>query len=210
MAAKKDTFINMTLTLFLITGVAALLLGFVYKFTKDPITKVKEEKLKTSINLVVPGADKGQVVPISVMPAEGKDSLYFYEVIVDGIRIGTAVKTYTDKGFSGRFTVMVGFDTTGVIIDCDMLEHKETPGLGDKASNSKTTWNDQFNGKIPGSTIKLIVKKDGGDVDAITAATISSRAYCDALQRAFDAYVTYYKLNIEAAPVADKEKGGTE
>lgn len=208
--AKKDTFINMTLTLFMITAVAALLLGFVYKFTKDPITKVKEDKLKQSINLVVPGADKGTVKTLSVMPAEGKDSLYFYEVLVNDIRIGTAVKTYTDKGFSGRFTVMVGFDTTGVIIDCDMLEHKETPGLGDKASNSKTTWNDQFNGKVPGSTIKLMVKKDGGDVDAITAATISSRAYCDALQRAFDAYSTYYKLNTESATKAEEENGGTK
>ena len=209
MAAKKDTFINMTLTLFIITGVAAILLGFVYKFTKEPIEKVKEEKIKESINLVVPGADKGTVITISVMPENGKDSLYFYEVIVNDILIGTAVKSYTDNGFAGRLTVMVGFDTLGNIIDNDVLEHKETPGLGDKTAKNKSNFNAQFIGKNP-STFKLIVKKDGGEVDAITAATISSRAYCDALQRAFDAYQIYYKLNTEAAPVAEKEKGGNE
>ncbi len=207
--AKKDTFINMTLTLFVITAVPAILLGFVYNFTKDPIEQVKKENLKMSINLVIPGADKGTVKEFSIMPTEGKDSLYFYEVLVNDVRIGTAVKTYTDKGFSGRFTVMVGFDTLGVIIDNNVLEHKETPGLGDKTSKSKSTWNEQFKGKNP-SVFKLIVKKDGGDVDAITAATISSRAYCDALQRAFDAYQAYYKLNTESAPAADQNKGGNE
>ncbi len=206
--AKKDSFINMTLTLFIITAVAATLLGFVYNFTKDPIAQVKKEKLKASINLVVPGADKGTVVEKSVMPEEGKDSLYFYEVIVNDVKIGTAVKTYTDKGFAGRFTVMVGFDTVGNIIDNDVLEHKETPGLGDKTAKSKSNFNSQFIGKNPG-TFKLQVKKDGGDVDAITAATISSRAYCDALQRAFNAYVKYYNIKTEPAP-ADKDKGGNE
>lgn len=207
--ARKDTFINMTMTLLVITAVPAILLGFVYKFTKEPIIQVKKDNLKKSINLVVPGADKGTVTEFGVKPAEGTDSLFFYEVIVNEVRIGTAVKSYTDKGFAGRFTIMVGFDTTGNIIDSDMLEHKETPGLGDKASKSKTTWNEQFKGKKPGE-FKLLVKKDGGDVDAITAATISSRAYCDALQRAFDTYSAYYKLNSASVSSTDKAKGGNE
>jgi len=207
--ARKDTFINMTMTLLVITAVPAILLGFVYKFTKEPIIQVKKDNLKKSINLVVPGADKGTVTEFGVKPANGTDSLFFYEVKVNDVLIGTAVKSYTDKGFAGHFTIMVGFDTTGNIIDSDMLEHKETPGLGDKASKSKTTWNDQFKGKKPGE-FKLLVKKDGGDVDAITAATISSRAYCDALQRAFDTYSAYYKLNTEAVPATDKDKGGNE
>jgi len=194
MAKKESSFKNMVLTLSLITTVAAVALGFVYKYTTAPIEQVKKDELKKSINLVVPGADKGKIVEISVKPDDGTDSLYFYEVIVDDKRIATAVKSYTDKGFSGRFTLMVGFDTAGCIIDNNVLEHKETPGLGDKTSKSKSTWNEQFKGKNP-SSFKLKVKKDGGDVDAITAATISSRAYCDALQRAFDTYSKYYKIS---------------
>ena len=65
-----------------------------------------------------------------------------------------------------------------------MLEHKETPGLGSKIADN---FKEQFDGKNP-AAFSLKVRKDGGDVDAITAATISSRAVCDALSRAFQAY----------------------
>lgn len=203
MAKTESTFKNMTVVLTLITTVAAVGLGFVYYLTQEPIKLVKAEELKKSINLVVPGADKGVISEVAVKPADGIDSLYFYEIVIGGKRIATAVKTYTDKGFSGRFTVMVGFDTLGNIIDNNVLEHKETPGLGDKTSKSKSTWNEQFKGKNP-ANFKLIVKKDGGDVDAITAATISSRAYCDAIQRAYNAFVAYYKINPASAPAEQK------
>ncbi|HOE05668.1 MAG TPA: RnfABCDGE type electron transport complex subunit G [Bacteroidales bacterium] len=203
MAKTESTFKNMTVVLTLITTVAAVGLGFVYYLTQEPIKLVKAEELKKSINLVVPGADKGVISEVAVKPDDGIDSLYFYEIVIDGKRIATAVKTYTDKGFSGRFTVMVGFDTLGNIIDNNVLEHKETPGLGDKTSKSKSTWNEQFKGKNP-ANFKLIVKKDGGDVDAITAATISSRAYCDAIQRAYNAFVAYYKINPASAPAEQK------
>ncbi|HQP03726.1 MAG: RnfABCDGE type electron transport complex subunit G [Bacteroidales bacterium] len=206
MAKKESSFKNMVLTLSLIASVAAVALGFVYKYTVDPIAQVKKEELKKSINLVVPGADKGKIVEVAVKPDDGVDSLYFYEVNIGDKRIATAVKSYTDNGFSGRFTIMVGFDTAGNIIDNNVLEHKETPGLGDKTSKSKSTWNEQFKGKNPG-VFKLKVKKDGGDVDAITAATISSRAYCDALQRAFNAYQKHYNLNPNAAQ-GEQNNGG--
>ncbi|MFH2143155.1 MAG: RnfABCDGE type electron transport complex subunit G [Bacteroidota bacterium] len=209
MAQKESTFLNMTVTLFLITAVAAASLGFVNEFTKKPIAQVKEDKLKESINLVVPGAGNGKIKNFSIAQAEGGDSLYFYEVYVNEKLIGTAIKTYTNIGFSGHFTVMVGFDAEGNIIDNNVLEHKETPGLGDKTSKAKSIWNEQFNGKNP-AQYKLVVKKDGGDVDAITAATISSRAYCDALRRAYTAFADYYKLNSVSVENADQKNGGTE
>ena len=68
------------------------------------------------------------------------------------------------------------------------MQHKETPGLGDKTDSKKSNWNKQFREKDP-SKFSLVVSKDGGDVDAITAATISSRAYCDAVQRAYDVFI---------------------
>lgn len=200
--AKKDSFINMVATLFIITAVPAILLGFVYKFTKEPISQVKEIKLKNSINLVVPGADKAEIKQFCVMPDNGKDSLHFYEVLEDGKIIGTAVQTYSDNGFGGRISVMVGFDTNGVIIDNDVIEHHETPGLGDKTAKSKSDWNSRFNNIDPKNS-KLFIGKGG--IDAITAATISSRAYCDAIQRAYDAFSKYYKIDEN-----QNEKGGTE
>jgi len=82
---------------------------------------------------------------------------------------------------------MVGFLPDGTIYDVEVLDHKETPGLGDKIDRKKSDFTRQFQNKNPGA-FSLTVKKDGGSVDAITAATISSRAFCNAVQRAYDVY----------------------
>ena len=101
----------------------------------------------------------------------------------DGEIVGYAVNTYTTKGFSGNISLMAGFKPDGTIMNITVLEHKETPGLGTKMTEPE--FKDQFNEKNPAEFI-LKVKKDGGPVDAITAATISSRAFCDAVQRAYN------------------------
>ena len=122
-----------------------------------------------------------------VKPNDATDSLEFNQAFNGDKLVGTAVATYTDIGFSGRFKIMVGFSPDGKIINTAVLEHKETPGLGTKLDSKKSDFPLQFKGKNP-ADFKLKVKKDGGDVDAITAATISSRAFCDALQRAYDTF----------------------
>lgn len=203
MAQKESTFLNMTLTLFLVTAVAAVALGFVYKFTKEPIDNAKQEKLKAAINIVVPGADQGEVEEFIVPCPDGGDDLVFYKISVGGEIIGTAVKSYSTKAFSGEIIIMVGFDANGVIIDNNVLEHHETPGLGDKTAKSVSDWNSQFMGQDPAS-YKLNVTKDGGDVNAITAATISSRAYCDAVDRAYRAYMIYAGGESTEEPVEEE------
>ncbi len=102
----------------------------------------------------------------------------------NGELVGTAVKTYTNNGFGGKVWLMVGFNPNGTISNYSVLEHKETPGLGSKM-DLWFTKNGKGNiiGKKPGTT-GLKVSKDGGDIDAITAATISSRAFLDAVNRA--------------------------
>ncbi|MCB2220904.1 MAG: RnfABCDGE type electron transport complex subunit G [Bacteroidetes bacterium] len=180
MAKKESSFVNMVITLFVVTGVAALALGSVYNLTKEPIAIAKRQKIEKAIGEVLPAFDT--IREFKRLPEGGKDSLTFYEASNNGMPVGTAIRTYTDKGFSGRFWIMVGFTDGDVISGTSVLEHKETPGLGDKM---KSEWANQFVGKNLNS-FKLKVKKDGGDVDAITAATISSRAFCEATQRAYD------------------------
>jgi len=184
MAAKKEsTFINMVVVLFLVTAIAGLALGSAYNLTKEPIEIAKQAKLNDAIKAVLPEFD--QIEKVKVPDADGSDSLQFYVATKDGKVIGTAVDTYTMKGFSGLVKLMVGFLPDGSIYDISVLEHKETPGLGSKMSDPK--FKDQFKGINP-ATFVLKVKKDKGDVDAITAATISSRAFCDAAKRAYDTY----------------------
>ena len=185
MAKKESSFLNMTITLLLVTAMASLALAAVYNVTKGPIAAAERAKLNKALSEVLPVFDT--IYKTAILADNGKDSLIFYEGFNEEKNVGTALKTFTDLGFSGRITVMVGFLADGTIVDAKVLDHKETPGLGDKMEKEKGDFSNQFRKKNP-KTYKLLVQKDGGDVDAITAATISSRAYCDAIQRAYDAY----------------------
>ena len=190
MAKKESSFVNMVLTLFIVTAIAALALGGVYNVTKEPIALAKRLKIEKSIGEVLPEFDS--ITETKVLPEGGKDSLTFYSATKQGEFVGTAIRTYTDVGYSGRFWIMVGFVDGDIVSGTSVLEHKETPGLGDKMEASKSfdkskgmSWPDQFKSKNL-TEYKLKVTKDGGDVDAITAATITSRAFCDAVQRSYD------------------------
>ena len=186
MASKKESnFLNMVLTLFLVAAIAALALGGVYTVTKEPIAIAKQKKLEAAIKAVLPEFDTIQTV--KVKDINGDDSLTFYYASMGTQAVGAAIKTFTMKGFSGRIELMVGILEDGTINNTAVLSHKETPGLGDKMDIKKSDFPAQFIGKNPES-FKLKVTKDGGDVDAITAATISSRAFCDAVKRASDTY----------------------
>lgn len=189
MAGKRESnFINMVSTLLLVTAIAALALGSVYNLTKGPIELAKQKKQEEAIRQVLP--DFERIEEIKVQSAHESDSLQFFVAYQADEVVGVAVNTYTKKGFSGLIRLMVGFLPDGTINNTSVLEHKETPGLGDKMQKNKSDWSVQYNGQHP-STFKLKVKKDGGDVDAITAATISSRAFSDAVEHAYDTYKNY-------------------
>lgn len=181
----ESNFGNMILTLLMVAAVAGLALGGVYVVTKEPIAKAKEAKLNRALRQVLPDFDSTQIQQLE--PEEGSEPLTFYSAYKEGEVVGTAVETYTNKGYSGRIDVMVGFDKDMTILNTAVLKHAETPGLGDKMSKEKSDWSDQFKNKNP-EDFDLAVTKDGGDVDAITAATISSRAFCDAVERAYETY----------------------
>lgn len=189
MAKKESSLMTLMLSLTIITLVAASALAAVYSMTKSPIEQSKLAKKNYAIQLVLPGFDasKGKIEPIKFAFEGEKDSLTVYLAILDNSIYGAAVETFTNKAFSGRFDIMVGFDKEGKVLGSEVLKHNETPGLGDKIDKSKNDFSLQFVGRKLNGT-PLTVKKDGGDVDAITAATISSRAFCDAVDRAFSAY----------------------
>ena len=183
MAKKESTFKNMTIALFVITAVAGLAMAFVYSVTIEPIAISQKAKINNAIKMVIPEFET--ILDTVLLPEDGKDSIRIHRLIKGSEISGNAIETYTDKGFSGRFSLMVGFTPDGTISNIEVLEHKETPGLGTKMA--LPAFKDQFKGlkmsDLPGEQLK--VKKDGGIVDAITAATISSRAFCDAVNRAY-------------------------
>jgi len=187
MAGKKESsFFNMVSTLLLITAVAAFSLGMVFNLTKEPIALAKKAKQEAAIKAVLPAFDRLEVLQVKSVWED--DSLQFNMAYQNDQFVGAAINTFTNKGFSGNIKLMVGLLPDGSINNISVLEHKETPGLGDKMQKNKSPWSEQFNGQNPAS-FDLAVEKDGGDVDAITAATISSRAYTDAVKRAYETYL---------------------
>ena len=185
MAKKESTFLNMVATLLVVTLLSAGLLGSVYALTKEPIRLAELKRKNEAIGVVVPGFDNEPSQEVKKLFMDG-DTLYFYTARQGEKVLGTAVETFTNLGFSGEFKLMVGFAHDRSIIDIAVIKHAETPGLGDKMERDKSEFHVQFMGQDPES-FNLAVKKDRGDVDAITASTITSRAYCDAVQRAYDA-----------------------
>lgn len=194
MAKLESNFKNMVLSLFLVTFVASGALGFVYELTKGPIRMVEINNINNAISNIIPEYDNNPYEDMFKIATE-KDSLVFYPAKLNGEVLGMAVETWTMKGFTGLIKLMVGFDMDGKILDIIVLFHAETPGLGDKIKKDKSDFSLQFIGKDP-ATFKLSVTKDNGDIDAITASTITSRAYGEAVQRAYDAFMALPKDQI--------------
>jgi len=176
MTKLQSSFKNMILSLTLISVGMSAALGVVYSLTKESIVKTNLQNEMNALTNVLPPFDNNPLD--SAITIEGQ---VFYKAKKGNNIVGYACKAYTDKGFNGKIVIMTGFLPDGTINKTIVLEQKETPGLGDKIN---TSWKDQFNGKNP-SKFNLKVKKDGGDVDAISAATISSRAFCDAIDKAY-------------------------
>ncbi len=187
MAKKESSLKNMLIALFTITFVASAALGGIYELTKEPIAAARLAKKNAAISQVIPQFDNNPGDDVYKMAVDG-DTLYFYPGKAGGELVGTAIETFSNLGFGGKIRIMVGLLPDGTINDVTVLEHAETPGLGDKMDRKKSDWSIQFQGKNP-ADFKLMVKKDGGDVDAITASTISSRAFCDAVSRAYENYM---------------------
>ena len=180
MAKKESSFKNMVVTLFVITLIAGLALGGVYNATKEPIALAKKAKAEAAVKAVIPEFD--ELKTYKVLAEDGTDSLVFNKGYKAGELVGTAIESFSNKGYDPtQIKVVVGFSADGKILNTSVVQHKETPGLGTKMKDEK--FKTQFQNQDP-LVFKLKVKKDGGSVDAITAATISSRAFCDALTRA--------------------------
>ncbi len=170
----------MVVALLVITAVSGGLLGLVYGMTKDTIAEVDQKKNAAAIAEVLGTDENSKLETVTI-----DDLTYNLAYDAQGNFLGAAVKTFSNAGFSGRIELMVGLLADGTINKVSVLSQSETPGLG--ANMVQPKFKDQFNGKNPAS-YNLTVKKDGGDVDAITAATISSRAFCEALRTATEGF----------------------
>ena len=182
----KSTLTNMVLSLLGITLVASLAVGVIYRVPAGPIADAKTAKLTNAIAQVLPPFDNTPGDSVQTLNIDGGE-VKIYSGTKNGQPVGYAIESFSNNGFSGEVRLIVGFNPDGTIYRTEVLSQHETPGRGDKMERSKSDFAQQFDGKNP-ADFHLAVSKDGGDVDAITAATISSRAYTEAIARAYNVF----------------------
>ncbi|MCQ2294925.1 MAG: RnfABCDGE type electron transport complex subunit G [Bacteroidales bacterium] len=181
MAKKaKSNLPNMLLSLTIIALVAAAALASVNNMTEGPINDAKKAKKEAAVKAVLPAFET-----IEESEIDGTSCTKAFDA--QGQLVGMAIEAKSDKGFGGDLVAMVGFNNEGNITGYQILQTAETPGLGAKASE----WFQEGNkgnviGKNPANGLK--VTKDGGDVDAISGSTITSRAFCDLVNNAYSIF----------------------
>jgi len=186
MKKLESSFKNMVIVLTAVTVIAGGLLGWVNELTAEPIAQANAKALSDAIAVVVPGFDNEPAANPETIEVDGVE-YKIYKATKGGEFIGAAVEA-SENGFGGALTVLVGFDAEGKIIDYSLLSHSETPGLGSKAADwFKKGAKGDITGVCPADK-PLTVSKDGGDIDAITASTITSRAFLNAVNKAYAAY----------------------
>lgn len=199
---------NMVLVLFTITLLSSAAVGGVYMLTEEPIAQAKVAAVNDALKQVLPEyeATTSQDIEVNALPVK------VHTATVADKAVGYAVESTSKNGFGGAVRLMVGFDAEGTILNINVLEQKETPGLGTKMTDEGNVLLASFKGK-DAAQVKMTVKKDGGDIDALTAATISSRAYAEAVAVAYEAYKVASGKQATAGDVAtgatkQAEKGG--
>ena len=203
--ARPNTLPNMAGVLIAVAVVAGASLSVVNKLTEGPRAATEKARKMASIKNSLPAFDNNPSASVrrflvdnadvirELAPGEAieeKEKFRVCEVTaatMNGSPVGYSISTFTEKGYSGKFTLMVGLDKNGAVNNITVLENKETPGLGTRMAEPE--FKDQFKGRRGDKP--FAVKNDDGDIDAITGATISSRAFCDAVNRAFSVYTMY-------------------
>ena len=184
MAKLESSLKNMLLSLGVICLVCAGLLATVNAMTVSRIQRVQQEKTQRAIAQVVPAFD---VAPQDTAVVVDGVEYQVHRAMSHGKVVGYAIESST-AGFGGPVNLMVGFSANGDIYSTAVISHSETPGLGAKMTEDDSHFRTQFAGKNP-AEYELAVTKDGGDVDAITASTITSRAFTSAVRQAYKVFL---------------------
>ena len=185
--------------------ISVALLAYVNELTKGPIAEANAKALSEAVKAVVPGFDNDPIAEKRVQEMDGA-SFAIYPATKEGQYIGAAVEAIS-MGFGGELKVLVGFDAQGNILDYSVLQHAGTPGLGSKSVDWFKKGNaGDITGMNPGQG-ELTVSKDGGKVNAITASTITSRAFLAAVNKAYAAFAAAEQPSAAPAeePVAEEE-----
>ncbi len=179
---------RLVLVLTLITAGAGLILSLVEAVTREPIAEQRRLETLRALQAVLPpvdnAPDQDTVQLVTGQDKRGRDvQRIFYRGRKDGALTGIAFRVVAPDGYSGDIAIMVGIDPSGTVSGIEILSHNETPGLGDKIT--RPSFKQMFAGKNL-ANVDWRVKKDGGEFDQITGATISPRAVVGAVRKGLE------------------------
>ncbi|MBR1648942.1 MAG: RnfABCDGE type electron transport complex subunit G [Alphaproteobacteria bacterium] len=178
----KSNLFNMIASMLIIAVGSAWAIGYVYQKTAAPIAEAKKLKTQTAISEVIGTFDND---PLAEKTAISGEDVELYPAREDGEITSVAVKASSNEGFGGKIELIMGILMDGTVSGYKIIEQNETPGLGTKVTEPK------FSGQFVGLNAhddNFDLKKDGGEIDAVTGATISSRAVVNAMKKAVSAY----------------------
>ncbi len=188
--------IKLVFVMTLVSLISGVLLAVTHVYTQEPIRQTEQRQLFDTLRQVLPPGE-GDPVPLVFTNAAGQVTT-FYVTRRNGALAGVAFACVSAHGYGGPVEALLGLDATGTLRGLEIVRMNETPGLGSKIG--APAFRAQFTGKpLEGSVWK--VRKDGGPIDAIAGATISSRALCDAVSQGLARYQEY-KSAIAAAAAA--------
>lgn len=182
------------LRLALFALVCAALLAAVEALTRDTLRDYAEASRRATLAQVLPaGSFDNDVLADSVALSEADARLLglrppatAHRARLRGELSGWVVESVAPNGYAGAIRMLVGVDAHGAISGVRVIEHRETPGLGDYIDAARSPWSQQFIGRRASDGLRWQVKKDGGPFDAMAGATISARAVTAAVGRAVE------------------------
>ena len=203
------------ITLALIAAVCTVLVALTYRLTAERIVANEQAWLERSLQPALSGLfyDSGVTESKIVIPPPhelpGSEAAIIYRVYAEGAPVAALFVVSARDGYAGPIRILVGIDTMGVVTGVHVLEHRETPGLGDRVESTKSDWVKQFNGRSlldPEST-GWAIKGDGGQFDQLTGASVTPRAIVKAIRET----LLYFEAHSEeifakAIPKIDMEE----
>lgn len=199
-AINRRQIIGGLFTLVLIAGGATALVSFVEQSTRDRIAanhaartmKIVAEVLPDGKYDNQPNHDMRLVTDYKLLGSP--NALPAYRASLDDTPVAVVLTVAAPDGYIAPIRLLVGINTDSKVVAVRALQHLETPGLGDLIDPDKSAWIEQFNGRsLPLKNAPLALRRDGGDLDHISGATITSRAVTNAVSNA----LRYYEINRE-------------
>lgn len=189
------------ITLAVIAAICTALVALTYGLTADRIVANEQAWLERSLQPALSGLfyDSGVTESKIIIPPPhdlpGNESAIIYRVYAEGAPVAALFVVSARDGYAGPIRVLVGIDTMGVVTGVHVLEHSETPGLGDRIESTKSDWAKQFDGRslLDPEPAGWAIKGDGGQYDQLTGASVTPRAIIKAIKET----LLYFEANGE-------------